>query len=163
MTNNAIIAVDPGKSGGFAWSFQDLVRLQPMPATQGEILQTIREYVREALCTPIGSSSTVAYMELVGGFIQGNPVPGSAMFAFGHGVGFIVGVLQTLGIRTIQVRPQKWQKHFSLGTKSECATTSVWKNKLLAEAQRRYPNQKITLKTADALLILDYAREQEKG
>jgi len=30
-----------------------------------------------------------------------------------------------------------------------------WKNKLKAEAQRLYPDIKVTLKTADALLILE--------
>jgi hypothetical protein len=32
-----------------------------------------------------------------------------------------------------------------------------WKRKLKEEAQRLFPNMDVTLKTADALLILEYA------
>jgi hypothetical protein len=45
---------------------------------------------------------------------------------------------------------------FGLGTASRCASKSEWKNKLKAEAQRRFPDLKVTLKTADALLILEW-------
>jgi hypothetical protein len=43
-----------------------------------------------------------------------------------------------------------------VGTKNG-DTTTVWKNKLKAEAQRRWPDQKITLKTADAFCLLSHA------
>jgi hypothetical protein len=79
------------------------------------------------------------------------------MFKFGMGYGVIRGALIALGWRIIEVTPQAWQKHFSLGTKASCASPGEWKNKLKAEAQRRFPDQDVTLKTADALLILDYA------
>jgi hypothetical protein len=64
-----------------------------------------------------------------------------------------MGVVKTLKIPITLVTPQEWQKHFSLGTASACASKTVWKNKLKAEAQRRFPACKVTLKTADALLI----------
>ena len=54
------------------------------------------------------------------------------------------------------VRPQVWQRAFSLGTASRCASKSVWKNKLKAEAQRRFPDLLVTHSTADALLILEW-------
>ena len=34
-------------------------------------------------------------------------------------------------------------------------TPTQWKNKLKAEAQRLFPDIRVTLKTADALLILE--------
>jgi hypothetical protein len=91
----------------------------------------------------------------VSGF-AGKAQPGSAMFKFGDQFGFLKGVLQTLGIRLELVRPQVWQKAFGLGTASACASKTIWKNKLKAEAQRRFPHLEVTLKTADALLILEY-------
>jgi hypothetical protein len=62
-----------------------------------------------------------------------------------------------MGMRLELVRPQVWQKAFGLGTASACASKSIWKNKLKAEAQRRFPHLKVTHKTGDALLILEYA------
>ena len=56
----------------------------------------------------------------------------------------------------VLVRPQTWQKDFGLGTASRCASKSEWKNKLKAEAQRRFPHLGVTLQTADALLILEW-------
>ena len=55
------------------------------------------------------------------------------------------------------MRPQDWQKGFGLGTASACASKRIWKNKLKAEAQRRFPHLNVTLKTADALLILEHS------
>jgi hypothetical protein len=55
------------------------------------------------------------------------------------------------------VRPQKWQKWLGLGRASGCGSPREWKNKLKAEAQRRFPYLNVTLKTADALLILEHS------
>ena len=98
----------------------------------------------------------VCVLEEVSGF-AGKAQPGSAMFRFGEHFGFIKGVVQALEIRLVLVRPQVWQKGFGLGTASACASKAIWKNKLKAEAQRRFPHLTVTLKTADALLILEYA------
>lgn len=40
---------------------------------------------------------------------------------------------------------------------------TAWKNKLKAEAQRLFPSIKVTLKTADALLIYEYAKKESTG
>lgn len=148
-----ILCIDPGASGGIAW-FDDENNVQAiaMPETDGDLVDWLR-------AIKIAGVST-AWVEEVGGFI-GRPQPGSAMFRFGFGCGVIRGALMAFGFRVELVRPQKWQKHFSLGTKSLCASSSEWKNKLKAEAQRKFPDIKVTLKTADALLILDYAMAQK--
>jgi hypothetical protein len=62
--------------------------------------------------------------------------------------------LSGLYIRTELITPQKWQKKLGLGT-SKGLTPTQWKNKLKAEAQRLFPDIRVTLKTADALLILE--------
>lgn len=149
-----IIAIDPGASGGIAVSGSGPVKAFKMPATQGDIVNHIRDIWSS-------TDSCVCYLEQVGGFI-GKKQPGSAMFKFGEGFGFVKGVLATLGIKTIMVRPQEWQKHFSLGTCKSCPSKTIWKNKLKSEAQRRFPELDVTLATSDALLILEYARHCEK-
>ena len=154
------IAIDPGASGGIAVHSQGKTYCYPMPETQGDVLETLSEIVKSNEFEGSPESDIVCTLEQVGGF-AGTGQPGSAMFKFGENYGFIKGVVQALGIRLELVRPQTWQRGFGLGTKAACASKSEWKNKLKAEAQRRFPQLKVTLKTADALLILDWAMRME--
>ena len=148
-----IIAIDPGLSGGVAvWTF-GVAGCRPMPATGGDIVALLRGI---KVASDKSGVETMCVMEAVSGF-AGKAQPGSAMFRFGENFGFIKGVIQTLGIRLVLVRPQVWQKGFGLGTASACASKPIWKNKLKAEAQRRFPHLNVTLKTADALLILEHS------
>lgn len=78
------------------------------------------------------------------------------MFEFGKGFGFILGCLMSLGYVIHLHRPQKWQKALSLGQKKDHGKN--WKNHLKNRAQQLFPQCEVTLKTADALLILEYAR-----
>ena len=149
MTN--LIAIDPGASGGIAHlRHGHTAHAHAMPATEGDVLALIRE-----LADP--PDKTVAFVEAVGGF-AGRAQPGARMFTFGRGFGFLLGVLQTLGVCTELVRPAKWQKGFSLGTASACKSPTEWKNRIKAAAQRLHPHLSVTLKTADALMILEYGR-----
>jgi hypothetical protein len=153
-----IIAIDPGKSGGIAVIYPNgRTVADPMPETEEDLVNYLRSIDSE--CS-LESYALHAYVEKVGGFV-GKGQPGSAMFKFGFGAGVIEGALRALRIRTIYVRPQEWQKTFSLGTAAGCAKKTEWKNKLKAEAQRRFPSLKVTLSTADALLILEHARKAE--
>jgi hypothetical protein len=147
-----IIAIDPGVSGGVAVSAFGKTMCYAMPATQGDVLELIRDIKRGA---DVEGAECECVLEDVNGYV-GKAQPGSAMFRFGEGCGFIKGVVQALGIKLLLVRPQTWQKAFSLGTASRCASKSEWKNKLKAEAQRRFPHLRVTLATADALLILEW-------
>ena len=148
-----ILAIDPGLSGGIAVARMGEVECWPMPGTQGDLLALVREIKTAAA---VEGGELVCVLEEVSGF-AGKAQPGSAMFRFGEHFGFIKGVVQALEVRLVLVRPQVWQKGFGLGTASACRTKSEWKNKLKAEGQRRFPQLNVTLKTADALLILEYA------
>ena len=147
-----VIAIDPGKSGGVAVSAFGKTFCHPMPGTEGDRLELIRDFKR---MSDVEGADCICVLEQVGGFV-GKGQPGSAMFKFGEGYGFLMGVVQTLGIKLVRVRPQDWQKVFGLGTASSCANPREWKNKLKAEAQRRFPDLNVSLKTADALLILEF-------
>jgi hypothetical protein len=149
-----IIAIDPGVSGGIAVESFGKTFCHAMPATQGDLLGLIRDLKSAA---DVEGAETVCVLEEVNGFV-GKAQPGSAMFKFGEGYGFLKGVVQALGIRLVLVRPQVWQRVFGLGTASRCASKSEWKNKLKGEAQRRFPELTVTLQTADALLLLDWVR-----
>ena len=126
-----------------------------MPDTFGDIIDLLR-----SIYAP--HPNAVCYLEKVSGF-AGKGRPGAHMFKFGEGFGFLQGVIMSASIKLVLVRPQEWQKFFSLGTAAACTGKREWKNKLKAEAQRRYPRLDVTLKTADALLLLDYAIAKEDG
>jgi hypothetical protein len=153
-----ILAIDPGASGGMAWRVEDAeTQCMPMPDTEGDIV----DHLRKLACSYF-NNLRVAYIEHVGGFTRaGGGQPGSAMFKFGRGVGVLHGALLAFGWRVIEVRPQEWQARLGVGKSTGCATKCEWKNKLKAEAQRRFPECSVTLKTADALLIFDYAVAKE--
>lgn len=153
-----IVGVDPGASGGIATNIDYVDNLisvdpvvMPMPETEGDLVETLRNIDHKA---KLAGTSVTMFLEHVSGF-SGKEQPGSRMFNFGKTFWGPMFAAMALGWRVELVRPQKWMKHFGLGTKSGSSGTE-WKNKLKAEAQRRYPNIQVTLKTADALLIMDY-------
>lgn len=142
-----LIAIDPGASGGLAWRTDTTTSAVKMPETEGDILSFLRRF---------NHIDTCVFLEEVGGYV-GKAQPGSAMFVFGRNTGFLIGAIMALGFRLEMVRPQTWQKNLGIGTSRTCASKTEWKNKLKALAQRKFPDAKVTLATADALLILDYA------
>ena len=145
-----IVAVDPGAIGGICWyAEQDkLTFAKKMPDTHGDLLELFKSIKAQGV--------DVAAVEAQTG-CAGIKVSAPAMFKFGTNYGAILGMLMALGFRVELVRPQEWQKAFSLGTAKEAGGRSKWKAKLKAEAQRRFPGIAVTLGTADALLILDWA------
>ena len=148
-----VLAIDPGLSGGIAVSRFGKTECWPMPETEGDLLALVRVVAAGARAE---GEDLVCVLESVSGF-AGKAQPGSAMFRFGERFGFIKGIIQALEVRLVLVRPQVWQRGFGLGTASACASKTIWKNKLKAEAQRRFPHLNVTLKTADALLILEHS------
>jgi hypothetical protein len=143
-----MVAIDPGASGGIAsMTVNGSVSAVKMPETEGDVLSLLRN---------LKTYHDTIFIEQVGGYIGGRGSPGSAMFNFGRGFGFLLGVAMCLNYRIEMVRPQTWQKALSLGNSKSMASKTEWKNKLKAEAQRRFPELSVTLSTADALLILEY-------
>lgn len=174
MTERTYIAVDSGASGGIAWSNRLGVHVVPMPDTRRGVIDVINDITIDDQ----GQKPPVAYYEKIQGFIpDGGP---SMMFNFGIAYERVACVLETRGIRIVEVTPQHWIKALGLGKKgmirAEKGATAAekqavkkanaeakrdWKNKLKAEAERRFPGLKVTLKTADALLLLEVAIRTE--
>ena len=145
-----ILAIDPGASGGIAHYLDGRVIVEPMPGTDGDIRDVLINWLAQ---------SDVVYIEKVGGYIGGKGAPGSAMFNFGRNVGFLHGLIASMNVRCIEVPPQRWQKTIGAGTKATHGTR--WKAHLRGIAQQRQPRLVITLKTADAVLLLEHAMLSE--
>ena len=92
-----------------------------------------------------------AWVELVPPF-AGKMIPSSTSFKLGKSCGYLEGVLRALEIPYTLVRPQDWQKGLVV---LSVLTSGKRKKVLMNHAKRLYPTLKgLTLKTADALLIL---------
>ena len=151
-----ILAIDPGKSGGFAVHINGEVAATKMPDTLKELALRAQGLTIEA------KTDSVCYLEDVPKFCGENR-PAASIFPLAESYGAAQGILAALNIRTILVRPQDWQKGLNIGKRRDCKNSRAWKAKLKAEAQRRFPDLNVTLATADALLLLDYALRQEKA
>jgi len=151
------LGIDPGAGGGVAVCDGGIITLHRMPKGEPAIAELVTRHL-----------PNVAWIEQVSGFI-GTPHPGSRMFTFGTNYGCLLGALHAIeclnanGCKVNLVRPQLWQKWLDMGTRSsETVDKPEWKRMLKREAQLRHPDLKITSKTADALLILDYGLSKQK-
>lgn len=148
-----ILGIDPGASGGYAEIHPNGGVVTHGPMDDSDLPEYVENLVIQSRLAGV---ALTAYLELVGGFI-GKPQPGSSMFKFGNGYGFIRGVLAANYVRTELVRPQDWQK----GIPGVQGTKGPDRKRALKEhAARLYPALKVTLKTADALLIAEYGKRQ---
>lgn len=150
-----IIAIDPGSSGSIAISHTD-------GSVEAHALKDKRDLCKHLI--PFRSKACKAYVELVTGFIARPKAQegefkmeqsGHLMFNFGKGAGYIEGALDMAGIPFELVFPKTWQKPLCMEKKGKSRTT--WKNELKERMQKIFPDNKVTLATADALGILNYA------
>jgi hypothetical protein len=133
-------------SGGIAYHGHGGIILDSMPTTDQDVSTLILDRL---------GITDVVYIEKVGGYVGGKGAPGSAMFNFGRNVGFLHGLIASTKTRVIEVTPQRWQKTLGAGNSKTHGTR--WKGHLKGLAQQRQPSLHITLKTADAVLILEHA------
>lgn len=149
-----IIGIDPGAGGGIAVKHDGLPTFAiRMPETVADLKDFLDRVLRDAPYL-----SVLAFIEDVPKFVR--VIPGSAIAVLFRNFGRVEGVLTGLGIPYRLVRPQDWQKPLALTTtRSACKTSGQWKNILKAEALRRFPRLKVTLATADALLILNHGQK----
>jgi hypothetical protein len=136
-----ILAVDPGVSGGMACYRNGEITLRKF-TDEDEFISYIKSH----------GECEQAVVEHVPKYI-GNQMMASHSFTLGYNMGFEVGAIKSLNIPVDLVRPQKWQGSIP-GLKG---MTGHKRKRLLKEhAMGLYPSLKITLATADALLILNH-------
>ena len=150
MENRLFIGIDPGIKGGIAFIYDDDYHVKNTPNTVQEMAQTLIDMKGIAPNTP-----TYCCIEAVHS-MPGNS--GRSMFTFGTNYGQWMGILATLHIPYVLVTPHKWMSWYGSRPKNR----KDRKNHLKNLAQQRFPNAKITLGTADAMLIANYLRETNK-
>jgi hypothetical protein len=146
MMHKIILGVDPGAQGAIAiLELNKKSRVIPFKKySWGVVAQVLHEHTKEF---PL----YYAYVEAVAAL----PKDGAHnAFTFGENTGIIKGILIANGIIFTEVHSQKWQRHFGLGAKYPSKTAR--KNAQKAKAQELFPDIKVTLDIADALLIAKY-------
>lgn len=142
------VAIDPGTAGGIVAGHLDgSFVVSPMPKTDREITDFL---IGDLL------AENVAYLEDLVKY-AGTNMPSSAMAVYASSWGFLKGVLTTNKYRIVLVPPKKWQAALGLGRATGLSKTQ-WKNKLKQRAEQLFPQIKVTLATADALLIYEAAK-----
>jgi hypothetical protein len=169
------VGVDPGAGGGLAalTSYEtaggsrpwEVVSFKSMPDTELKAWSWFN-YLPHP-------HRRYAAVEQVQGYI-GNPHPGSAMFNFGRSYGSLRMALVAAGFRfeddpdpdwnpyqhdtALTVRPQVWQAGIGISSRKRSESKEAFKRRLKVVAEGLFPKLKITLATADALLIAEYLR-----
>ena len=146
--DKSYLGIDPGKHGGLCVlnSSGDIVVLHTMPQTPTDLTLLLGELYEH-------HSPLVCAIERVGG----KPGQGGvAMFNFGYNYGQLIQCLTDSNIAHTEILPAKWQTAMGCrGKRGESKTAH--KNRIKDMAKRKYPNVKITLATADAVMIACYA------
>jgi len=152
MTQQHYIAIDPGVSGGIAYTDTDgSVHALPMPETVHDLRQTL-----QVLC--YGVPAPVVFLEELPKFA--GKMSGSSMATMFRNYGRIEGLLAAHQCRIEYLPPKKWQQALGLGDKKTHGAR--WKAHLKGRAQALHPQLTVTLKTADALLILEAGMKLRK-
>jgi hypothetical protein len=150
MSAQNYIAIDPGVGGGIAYIDTDgSVHALPMPETLHDIQSELRLLSRDTF------GPLTVFLEELPKFT--GKMSGSSMATMFRNYGRIEGLLAAYGARIEYLPPRKWQQALGLGDKKTHGPR--WKAHLKGRAQALFPKLSVTLKTADALLILEAGRK----
>lgn len=155
------VGIDPGAKGGIAVIGKRIVTVHKMPETDTDLwnlLVGIDFHNRE---------DTATMLERV----HSMPSQGvSSVFTFGVGYGKLQMGLCAAGMSYELVQPEAWQKALKIPPRKKAADKKgkakakrEHKKNLLVRAQRLFPKVKLTLATADALLIALYCKRFHEG
>ena len=158
---DTIIGVDPGASGAIAVYINGKSVAHKTPVIKiGEGEDAEIDIV----------ASIHAHLELLSMYNNGNPFcviekvggrHGDAAFKafnFGKTFGIMLACLTACHIPFEQVHPKTWQKYYGM-KRDKGDSDTKWKNTLKAKAQDLYPAHTVTLWSADALLLMNYANK----
>jgi hypothetical protein len=163
-----VLGIDPGKEGGFALiSPEAIVKTFPMPETEEGIRDLFYERIK-----PVGVMH--CQIEKVHAMPKNGAV---SMFKFGRNAGVLIGMLLAHRISFRETDPKVWQNGLGIPRRIRIPKKSRqvqinfarpesdrdWKKRLMALAKKLYPEADVTLETADALLIAEFARRDFFG
>lgn len=174
---NVYIGIDPGMSGGVAvvtpwmnrvdlyvtdkgnetdlWTWLGCKVLIPDPDSDSRLPIDIFAAIEQQVARP-----TTFFNRLTNKMERS--ILKSTCILYGH-YQMLRGFLIASNVPHEEVLPQRWQKALGIPSREKGTTDNHWKNVLKAKAQKLYPHAPVTLATADALLLAEYARRVREG
>tara|TARA_Y100000310_G_scaffold231857_1_gene234580 strand:- start:2157 stop:2636 length:480 start_codon:yes stop_codon:yes gene_type:complete len=146
------IGIDPGKSGAICVIEDDFIRAFPCP----DNIQDMALIFAMAISVN-ETKAVVAYIEKV----WARPTDGKgSIWKFAENYGTWKGIAGAYETDLKEVSPQMWIKYFETPKMMKSARKRYLRDK----ARSMYPElKKVTLKTADAILIATYAKENDNN
>jgi hypothetical protein len=150
--HHTFIGIDPGKSGGIAIlrSYTKRIELYRMPATEADLYEALD------VDKSMGDQPT-AVVELINPSIYGTSKSSNSKL-YGNYMSIRMA-LTALHIPFTAVTAQKWHRSLGIAPRKKTETQTQWKSRLKAKAQQLFPQETVTLATADALLIACYCKK----
>lgn len=149
------IGIDPGKSGGLVTLDCDglVLSMTKMLPTEQDLWNWFQEQSEwtnlhaliEFINPGFKGTNKSSMSKLYGNYMQ------------------LRGFLIASSIPFDHVMTAKWRKGLGIPPRTKTQTETQWKNQLKAKAQQLFPQEKVTLWSADALLIAEYNRRQSLG
>ena len=146
------IGIDPGRSGGMCVIENDFIKAYPCPSNIQDMA------IMFAMAISVNETKkVVAYIEKV----WARPTDGrSSMWKFAENYGTWLGIAGAYEIDLQEVSPQAWMKYLETPKLEKTRRKRYLRDK----ARSMYPElKKVTLKTADAILIATYAKETDNS
>ena len=142
------VGIDPGKSGAICVIENNFIKAYPCPDNIQD------RALLFAMAISVNETKTVvAYIEKV--WARPTDAKGS-IWKFAENYGVWKGIAGAYEIDLQTVSPQMWMKHFETPKMDKSARKRYLRDK----ARSIYPDlKKVTLKTADAILIATYVKE----
>ena len=148
-SHSKIIGVDPGKNGGLVVIEKDEIRAYKCPETPDEMATLFGVALNGD--APIDTYVVIEH-------VWARPGNASrAAFSYGVNYGLWLGIAASHEVDMNYVSPQKWMAHIGCPKGMKVTQRKNW---LKDMAKKMYPSlKKITLATADAILIARYGQD----
>lgn len=163
--DTAYIGIDPGAGGGLAFLTDGVVSVVKTPATDADLWNWFAGLVnsRRRLFAVLEKLTPRPAMVFDWELKKVRPrILKSTCLLYASYVQ-MRSFLTAAGIPFEEATPQAWQKGLGVPPKKKGEKDGPWKNRLKAKAQQLFPGVRVTLATADALLIAEYCKRSRRG
>jgi len=154
------IGIDPGQNGGIACLCSGLLKTVKMPTDEHDLAERLH-----IICGMRGRNAVVIEQQIPRPTVFFDPSTRQMKSSILKSTCILYAqymqirmALTTLNQPFLAQVPETWQRELGLPHKKQKRSDNVWKNVLKAKAQELFPNHKVTLWNADAILLAEYCR-----
>lgn len=166
VTTSAVyIGIDPGVGGGIALvTAAGYATALPMPQTRGDLAAWFRDAAGHrpafAVVEQQTPRPTMVYDRLLR---RPRPTILKSTCLLYASYEAACALLAAFRVPHEECPPKRWQGALKIVPRKKGEETRAWKNRLKAKAQQLFPSLKVTLATADALLLAEYCKRERTG